>query len=100
MAENEEILLPFRNKWRLDSLDEWREKIEARLEKFDQDTKTNIDRLERKIGEMSNAQLIAEEVAARLEQRRRFSLSIRSKIGLGALALIPPVFSALLTKLF
>lgn len=72
-----------RHAFRLDALDEWRDTVDARLQRLDESVRN-----------MVNAQEVADAVAARLGARKRLELTLWQKL-IGAVVVTATLYANL-----
>lgn len=76
-------------RWRIDALDKWRQEIDGR-----------VAILESKVNDLRFADAVAQALSEKLDQRRRFELTVWQKLGGGLFAAALVVAPTLLAKLF
>ena len=97
--------LPQRNEWRLDELDkrfahldEWRRRMEQEIEAKEQRLLALVEQLSVRIQSMSSAHEVAEEVARRIDGRRKLELTVAQRFLAALVVLIEPVVSAVVAR--
>lgn len=76
-------------RWRIDALDKWRQEIDGR-----------VAILESKVNDLRFADAVAQALSEKLDQRRRFELTVWQKLGGGVFGLLLVVAPTVIAKLW